>query len=295
MIPVVLGWVYVGTQTSAGSVKVALTEATVPALGFDRNVNGDCFGIRDRTSFDRFDTSHQYSSAVNDDNEEQGPSQDLTLGPQEFLPETASALPQAQIRPNSAGYRIGVTTQPESPAETPDVFSTGQSGDINMRTLSQDGQLSRSTTLRPSEQPREPLLGGDDYLRFPPKTFLGFSIAGDELEPGPIFNYARPWTHANAVKHIADAFRQLTVRQTRRQTVARGRKWDPDPDNWKENLQGCPEEYSRYINPEGKDVIDFSIHAPASADLNFNCVIAAFVAVLLQWSTTGAAIVIAYE
>ena len=298
MIPVVLGWVYVGTQTSAGSVKVALTEATVPALGSDRNVNGDCFGIRDRTTFDRFDISHQYSSAVNDDQEEESPSQDSTLRPQEFLPdgnvtETASTLMQAQTSSKTAGYRISGPIQQESPAETADVFFTGQAGDIKMRKLSKDSHLSTITTLRPIEEARERFLGGDNYFRFLPKTYMGFSIAGDELEPGPIFTYARPWTHANAVKHIAGAFRQLIVRQRMREPVARGRKWDLDPDNWKENLQGSPEEYSKYINPGGKDVVDFSIHAPASADLN--CVIAAFVAVFLQWGTTGAAIVIAYE
>ena len=299
MIPVVLGWVYVGTQTSAGSVKVALTEATVPALGPDRNLNGECFGIRDRTSFDGFDVSTQYYSAVYDDQEEESPSKDSTLRPQGFLPdedvtETASTSLQAMTTSKSAGYRITVPTQPESPAETADVFFTGQSGDIKMRKLSRDSHLSTITTLRSIEQPREPL-GGDKYYRFLPKTFLGFSIGGDELEPGPIFNYARPWTHANAVKHIAVAFRLLTLRQSMRQPVAIGREWDSDPDNWKENLQGSPEEYSKYINPEGKDVVDFSIHAPASADLIFNCVIAAFVAVFLQWGTTGAAIVIAYE
>ena len=217
MVPVVLGWVYVGTQTSAGSVKVALTEATVPALGPYRIKNGDCCGIKDRTYFDRPDQN--------------------------------------------------------------------QSGDIMMRKPSRDSHLSTITTLRSFEEP----------IERPVKTFMGFSIAGDELEPGPIFNYARPWTHANAVKHIADAFKHLTIRQLMEEPVARDQEWDPDPDNWKGNLQGSPEEYSRYINAEGEDVPDYSIHAPASADLIFNCVIAAFVAVFLQWGTTGAAIVIAYE
>ena len=300
MIPVVLGWVYVGTQTSAGSVKVALTEATVPALGSMRNVSGDCFGIRDRTSFDGFDISHQYASAVDGYQDEESPSQNSTLRPQEFLPEedvmeTVSTSLQAQRSSKSAEYRVSVTTQPDSEAETAEGSFTGQSGDIKMRKLSKDSHLSTITTLLPFEQPRERLLGGDNYFRFLPQKFMGFSIAGDELEPGPIFNYARPWTHANAVKHIAVAFATYTARQRKRQPVASDRKWDPDPDNWKDNLEGSPEEYSKYINPKGEDVIDFSIHAPASAELNFNCIFAAFVAVFLQWGTTGAAIVIAFE
>ena len=300
MIPVVLGWVYEGTQTSAGSVKVALTEATVLALGSKRDVHGDCFGIHDRTSFDRADTSHQYSLAVIDDQDEESALRCLPLRPQEIVPdedatETASTLVQVQTSSRSAEFRISGTTQSDSPVESPDVSFTGQPGDIEMISLSKDNILSTITTLPPTEQPRERLHGGDDYFRFSPKTFMGFPIAGDEVEPGPIFNYARPWTHANAVEHIASAFRQLTARQLRKKPVARGRIWDSDPDNWKENLQGSPEECSRYIHPKGKDVVDFSIHAPASADLIFNCLIAAFVAVFLQWGTTGAAIVIAYK
>ena len=300
MIPVVLGWVYVGTQTKAGSVKVALKEATVPALGSDRNVSGDCYGILDRTSFDGFETSYQYSPAVDHDQDEGSLSRDSTLGQQGFLPdedvtETISTLLQRQTSSKSAEYRNSVVAQPGGPAEPPDLSFTGQAGDIEMRKLSRNSHLSTVTTLPPIEQPREPLLDGDSSFRFLPETFLGFSIAGDELEPGPIFNYARPWTHANAVKHIALAFNQYTVRQLRRQPVARGQRWDPDPENWTNNLQGSPEEYSKYINPQGKDVIDFSVHAPASAALNFNCITAAFVAVFLQWGTTGGAIVIAFE
>ena len=301
MIPVVLGWVYVGTQTSARSVKVALTEATVPALGFERNLSGDCYGIRDRTSFGEADTSYQYSPAINDDHDEGSPSGDWNLRPQGFLPdedvtETVSTLPQGQTSSNSAEYRNSTTSQPDSPAGPSDLSFTGQAGDINMRTLSTDSHFSTVTTLPPIEQPQQPLLDRDNSFSFLPETFMGFSIAGDELEPGPIFNNARPWTHANAVKHIALAFDQYTVQQLKwRQPVAKGRRWDPDPENWTNNLQGSPEEYSKYINPQGKDVIDYSVHAPASAALIFNCVTAAFVAVFLQWGTTGAAIVIAFE
>ena len=52
MIPVVLGWVYVGTQTSAGSIKAAIASISVPVLGSERDVTGECIGIHDRTVFD---------------------------------------------------------------------------------------------------------------------------------------------------------------------------------------------------------------------------------------------------
>ena len=52
MIPVVLGWVYVGTQTSARSIKAGLASVAIPILGSERDVEGECIGIRDRTIYD---------------------------------------------------------------------------------------------------------------------------------------------------------------------------------------------------------------------------------------------------
>jgi len=51
MIPVVLGWVYVGTQTSAGTIEEAITRIKVPVLGDEKDLSGECIGIRDRTAF----------------------------------------------------------------------------------------------------------------------------------------------------------------------------------------------------------------------------------------------------
>ena len=61
-----------------------------------------------------------------------------------------------------------------------------------------------------------------------------------------------------------------------------------------ENFEGSPEDCSRYISSLGQDEQDLSVHAAGSSELNWNCGSAAFVAVVLQWGTTGAAIVIAY-
>lgn len=126
MIPVVLGWVYVGTQTSAGSVKAALASIGVPVLGQERAVTGKCIGMHDRTTFD------------------------------------------------------------ES------------------------------------------------------KTFLGFSVAGCELEPGPVFNYARIWSHMNAVQHVAEAFSALVRRQEEKRTV-QGQPWNDEAGRQDDNLRGSPE------------------------------------------------------
>ena len=248
MIPVVLGWVYVGTQTSAGSIKTAIAAIVVPVLGQETNVSGECIGIRDRTVFDEsclqpwnaLDKCHRCSNEV-------------------F---------QKKQNSSSQGY-----------IELSDIWK-----DTHMTASSQKNQHER---LRP-------LLEHEHQCSSSPHTFLGFPIAGCNVEPGPIFNFARVWTHMTAVQHVASAFRAVTRRQKEKFTVD-GQIWDSAPDKYEENLRGSPEELSKYISNFGEDEPDFPVHGRTTPGLVLNCVIAAFVAIFLQWSSTGAAIVIAYR
>jgi hypothetical protein len=123
-------------------------------------------------------------------------------------------------------------------------------------------------------------------------TFLGFLIIGDDVEPGPIFNYARVWGHMNAVAIIVEAFRASTYRQKHRKRVDGG-VWDDA--NWDANLKGEPEQMSRYISDSSRDVEVFHVYSKPLQDMRWNCVKAASVAIFLGWGTTGAGLVIAYE
>ena len=128
MIPLVLGWVYIGNQKSTDSIKAILNDTDIPILSHERNLKRICIGIKDRTAFD------------------------------------------------------GSSTPPR-PLEHDALFN--------------------------------PL----------PQTFLGFFLAGDDLEPGPMFNYARVWTHMNASKQVAEAFLKLARRQKQLETV-NSYKWE---------------------------------------------------------------------
>lgn len=125
-----------------------------------------------------------------------------------------------------------------------------------------------------------------------PHSFLGFSIAGCELESGPVFNFARIWSHMAASVHVADSFAMLSQRQKNKQTV-NGLKWEPH--NWTRNFEGTPQQLSKYCSAAHKDEPNLSIHGKTSADLINNCILAAFMAIILQWGSTGAAILIAYK
>ncbi len=125
-----------------------------------------------------------------------------------------------------------------------------------------------------------------------PHSFLGFSIAGCELESGPVFNFARIWSYMAALSHVADSFAMLSLRQKNKQTVD-GSRWDPY--NGKRNFKGTPKQISRYYSIAHTDEPNLSIHGRTSAELVNNCILAALMAVILQWGSTGAAILIAYK
>ena len=304
MIPVVLGWVYVGTQTDSNSIKAALIDTNVPVLCPERNVSGECIGIRDRTTFDDLGTNFRDSSDSHKSHSNGRPQQQQDSRPINFAANSGILIPEhgtVEERMNSESSQTTQNLQPlsTSSADHLNISHASWSDDIEMRDLAGDFRISNTSTLtsplRAMEQQSQPLLDLEEVPMSCPQTFLGFSIAGDDLEPGPIFNYARVRSHTNTVKYVAEAFLTFTKRQKAQIPVVSGKEWTSNQDNWDENLQGTAEEMSRYISHLGKDTPKIAIHAPASAGLVLNCITAAFVAIFLQWGTTGAAIVIGYK
>ena len=282
MISIVLGWVYVGNQDSAKSIKDALTDTNVPVLGPEVNLKRDCIGIRDRTTYDGSSIQILFEERPR---QQEGPSlRGSALNPAAF----DVGLDTEQEHTRAASHKVS--------SNRPDTLYPSRSDDAELQTLVTDRQIiTTSTTNTLGTEKHLPLpLEDDEFSESHQQTFLGFSIAGDELEPGSIFNHARIWTHMHASKQVAEAFLMLTRRQRQRETV-NGREWEDDPGRWTENLQGTPEQMSRYISAIHEDRRHFSVHARASADLVHNCITAGLVAVFLQWGTTGAAIVIAYK
>ena len=304
MIPVVLGWVYVGTQTDSNSIKAALIDTNMPVLGPERNVSGECIGIRDRTTFDDLgtnfrDSSDSHKSRSNGRPQQQQDSRSINFAADPGILITEHGTVEERMNSESSQTTQNLQPLPTSSADHLNISHASWSEDIEMRDLAGDLRISNTSTLtstlRAMEQQSQPLLDLEEAPISCPQTFLGFSIAGDDLEPGPIFNYARAESHMNKVKHVAEAFLTFTQRQKAQIPVVSGKKWTSNQDYWDENLQGTAEEMSRYISHLGKDVPNIAIHAPASAGLVLNCITAAFVAIFLQWGTTGAAIVIGYK
>ena len=234
MILVVSGWVYVGTQTSAGSIKAAKNTITIPILSHETNVSGECIGIRDRTTFDESYTQRRNPLG-----------KCRRCSKKKFRGQRESSLHQ-------------------------DIEMTGDWRDIQpiAKKYASLDELSRR------------LLEHEQQCSCSLYTFLGFPIAGCDLEPGPIFNYARIWSHMNAVQHVANAFRAVTRWQKKERSV-HGQTWDSTPDRYDENFRGSPQELFKYISELGEDNPDFSVHGKSSSGLVLNCIIAAFVAIFL--------------
>ena len=119
--------------------------------------------------------------------------------------------------------------------------------DIELQAYAIDRQVDTSSTLQANVQEPNPALNLDLPFNLSPQTFMGFSVAGDEQAQGPIYNYARVWTHTNAIDRISESFLTLTRRQQQQETVD-GREWEHDPNRWNEILRGTPEQMSRYLS-----------------------------------------------
>ena len=132
---------------------------------------------------------------------------------------------------------------------------------------------------------------GMRHERPPPRAFYGISIAGFEMEPDPIFNYARAWSHLHASRLIIEAFETLNARLEARHPVHRQEiGWNYDARQWKDNLRGSPEEMEAYLYPPNYRAPPRDMHC-----VFWHCLLSALVGVILQWGTTGAAILTAYK
>ena len=280
-LPVVLGWAYTGTQEHAESITAALASIPPPRLRCSQVLDGECIGIRDRASFNPFRSCLPISLQSHN-----ACSVQAVLGRGNFqLP----LLQRMEVQESPVQHQTQEKEQTphsvtsEKPSTAPPGTTTSHSDKPDMPdAVNHSDGYSPSETESASSEPH-----GSSV-----ETFCGFAIAGYDCEPGPIFYFARAWSHMNAVDHVAGAINTINVRQG--VWNVRGQAWVTDSNRMNENLEGSPEECSRYISPLGRDEQDLSIHANGSTELHRNCVYAAVIAVLLQWGTTGAAFVIAY-
>lgn len=119
-----------------------------------------------------------------------------------------------------------------------------------------------------------------------------------DQEPGPIFAFARIWTNATALKNLQACFEELYTNLKHRRRVNDG-PWN-EHETLEVMMSGTPAQMERYITPWRGDVEFGKTQAlptfsGTSSGLWTNIVLSSAVALFLQWSTTGSAIMIAYK
>ncbi|KAF7355978.1 Pleiotropic drug resistance ABC transporter protein [Mycena venus] len=112
----------------------------------------------------------------------------------------------------------------------------------------------------------------------PPPTWCGYDIRGDERQEGPIFNYARVFTWFAVAKHVEHGFEAA---------ITNFRAGQPVPTTTKEAAKCCD-----WGQHENLTVFQAWSDLPGAA-IN-HMWMAALIALLLQWGTTGAAVFVAY-
>lgn len=289
MIPVTLGWVFVGTQTSAGSIKAAISSATVPELGVKRNVTGRPIGLTDRTIYGSFKrgglglsyfsgASKAYADAHPETQNSEGISRSGNM-PRSTADSTGDHELQSLLPVPNLEDGLGLDPQSNSDYNSTRVGSQDENGVDNPTPIAiEETQKSPRRTWMESH-------------------FLGlrdFKFAGDDLEPGPIFNYARVWSSMNVVAYIVEMFSCSMIHQSEHQSVS-GESWHDEASDYDTNLKGAPQAMSKYISKSYTDNENFLVHSKRLSSLKTNCVWAAFVGIILFWCTTGAGILIAYE
>lgn len=119
------------------------------------------------------------------------------------------------------------------------------------------------------------------------------AVVGDAIEPGPIHNYTRLWTHMAVALNFVTAFKTMHLRLggTARLSV-NGEPWNDE--EYETNLIGDPQQMAGFICIKDKteEMNPFPAKSPPGT-LN-RMLIATLVCLFMQWGTTGSAIIIAY-
>ena len=121
------------------------------------------------------------------------------------------------------------------------------------------------------------------------------SIHADEIYSAPIFNYARLMSWTQNVEKVVAAFHYASRRANTKMCVNAGTDWvegDGQFGRNPENYDGSMEQVIAYCAPPPDEVLNRSRWGP---DILSRMFVASSVALLLQWGTSGAAIMIVWE
>lgn len=139
----------------------------------------------------------------------------------------------------------------------------------------------------------------NDYKHLRTPSWLGFSVLGDESMEGPIYNYARAFTWFRFAEQLESGFSTL-LRHLRDPRSSRlqvnGRSWDSDTsDNLREHLNGDLDQVAAYCGLQNINLNAYASWSELDAQVFHHLLFASLAGIIVQWGTTGPAILVAYK
>ena len=147
----------------------------------------------------------------------------------------------------------------------------------------------RQSGLAPQTR-RTPQLPQEEFQR----TSHFFNIRGDEKRRGPTFNYARTFTYCQLIRTVTQAL-QATIDNICERKTCSGEHVFQDQD-YRKGLLGndaCTEAYCGLDRPD-REIYAYPEWSEIPSEIWIGIGFSAMVALILQWGTTGAALMIAY-
>ncbi|KAI1277671.1 hypothetical protein F5Y07DRAFT_362549 [Xylaria sp. FL0933] len=279
LIPIIYGWIVVGTQREYGTITKALKRDMANIVDGRRSGQGNSNpsidrGERRETVIDGFVDAPAQLFPVRQGNERRQASDEIN----------SSAAPDPTIPPHPQ-----LATPVQIAAERQKAFK-----------VAHERKLMQPLTRSPSAYGFLHLEPSSNNLGIP--NCLGFSVAGDEKQEGPAFNYARIFTWWNMADRLHRALETADENINRRldldlKPVPRDRKFK------QRGLVGDVLAVSRYcglaqnvnkttIEPE--QINEYPTWNQLDSAFYQRIIIAVAIAVYVQWGITTAAIIIAY-
>ncbi|KAI1846308.1 hypothetical protein JX265_010895 [Neoarthrinium moseri] len=266
LIPVIAGWISVGTQNDHSTIGLALyrDEACIarPASSSGltgRRARNSSAGASVQTV--RVDPQDPYAMGVGSPLSEKGVVEEI---------ETRAISVASVKKDEQKGFRIANHRTSMRPL---------------LRTTVSDGRV----RLEDKEPPV-------------PRCF-GFSVAGDEKQEGPAFNYARIFTWWHVANQVHGMFQRTKYNLSQRRDLSGMERPVGEDGKFKQKdlqgdslsvLQYCGLATRRGSSIELKDLTEYPRWAELDSAFWQRILIAVLMAVFVQWGTVGAALTISY-
>ena len=280
MIPVITGFVAVGTQAEKDTVADALTSSSAPSKRAQNLHPGDPDSETPPAKLGMQDGIRAVSGV---------------LAPSKSYIGRVSALPHDAENPPLNPDVEEQQSQPSSDIASPPGPSNPQNGGITFATTE---KLIKNPYFKLSKTPTS--LSPTSAVSQSP-SILSFDLCGHEADQGPIFNYARAFTAERFSEIIIRGF-ENALRNIEAGQSPSGRAWVHHHDqngirmDTHDNLQGTAQQYHRFCgfdqDPELMEAYPAwgAIPKKVWRHMIVSCIMALFV----QWGTTGPSLLIGY-